>query len=448
MAVRFGTDGVRGLANSEVTPEVALAIGRATVDVLGVQQVVTGRDTRLSGTMLESAVLAGAASRGASARSLGVVPTPAVAYACRRDDATAGIMVSASHNPFADNGLKVFAPGGRKLSDAQQAEMEQHLDAAVGSAATLPGPTGADLGWVGPVEDPLSDYERSLSEAIGGRSLEGLKLVVDCANGSNHEVAPRVLRRLGASIEVMGDHPDGSNINEGCGSNHPEALASAVVGRGASLGIAFDGDADRLVAVDHTGRIIDGDHLMAMCALDMHDRGELPHDTVVVTVMTNLGFRRAMESHGIEVVETPVGDRHVLEALGRGGYALGGEQSGHIVFARHSTTGDGLLSALMVLDLLARSERSLADLADGAMSRLPQVLVNVPVSSPMPDVAERLAAEVAAAEASMGGSGRVVLRPSGTEPVVRVMVEADTERAAGEVASGLAEAVSAAAGSS
>lgn len=357
-------------------------------------------------------------------------------------------MVSASHNPFADNGLKVFAPGGQKLSDDEQHAIEAHLAempaGSVGSDASVP--TGAAVGSVGVLEDPLTGYEASLVEAIGSRSLDGLKLVLDCANGSNSAVAPRVLRGLGVSLEVMADHPDGVNINDGCGSNHPEALAAAVVGRDAALGIAFDGDADRVVAVDHRGRIVDGDHLMAMCAIDLHERGLLRGDTVVVTVMTNLGFRRSMGSHGIKVIETPVGDRHVLEALRAGSYGLGGEQSGHIVFAEHSTTGDGLLSALMVLDLISRTGLELAELADGAMTRLPQVLVNVPVIEPMADAADRLAAQVSAAEADLGDSGRVVLRPSGTEPLVRVMVEADSEARAQSVADQLAAAVATTAG--
>jgi phosphoglucosamine mutase len=441
--VRFGTDGVRGVANADVTPEVALAIGRAVTEVLGVDRVVTGRDTRRSSSMLEAAALAGAASRGARACSSGVVPTPAVAHACRVSSPTAGIMVSASHNPFADNGLKVFAPGGHKLSDSEQHAIEAHLGEITsgvdGAAASAP--TGAEVGSVGVLEDPLVDYEASLVRAIGSRSLDGIRVVLDCANGSNSAIAPRVLRDLGVSLEVMADHPDGVNINDGCGSNHPEALAAAVVGRDAELGIAFDGDADRVVAVDHRGRIVDGDQLMAMCAIDLHERGLLPGDTVVVTVMTNLGFRRSMDSHGIDVVETPVGDRHVLEALRAGGFGLGGEQSGHIIFAGLSTTGDGLLSALMVLDLISRTGLGLAELADSAMTRLPQVLVNVPVIEPMADAADRLTAQVSDAEAELGDSGRVVLRPSGTEPVVRVMVEADSQTRAQSVADRLAAAV-------
>ncbi len=448
--MRFGTDGVRGVANLDVTPEVALALGRAVVEVLGVRNVVTGRDTRRSGSMLESAALAGAASRGARAASCGVVPTPAIAHACRIDTATAGVMVSASHNPFADNGLKVFAPGGHKLTDSEQHQIEEHVATAGGTPLPQDDavPVGEAVGSVRVLEEPLREYEESLVAAIGNRTLGGLSVVLDCANGSNSEVAPRVLRSLGVSLEVMADHPDGVNINDRCGSNHPEALSGAVVGRGADLGVAFDGDADRVVAVDHTGRVIDGDHLMAMCAIDLHDRGALAGNTVVVTVMTNLGFRRAMEAHGISVVETPVGDRNVLEALRAGGYSLGGEQSGHIVFADHSTTGDGLLSALMVLDLLARNGRGLADTAEASMTRLPQVLQNVRVTAPMADVAVRLAGDVRAAEAELGDSGRVLLRPSGTEAVVRVMVEADSEPQARAIAERLSGAVVAAAADS
>ncbi|MFV0317373.1 MAG: phosphoglucosamine mutase [Microthrixaceae bacterium] len=450
MAARFGTDGVRGVANEAVTPELALALGRAVVSVLGVDRVVTGRDTRLSGPMLESAVLAGAASQGARAQSMGVAPTPAVAHRCVIDAATAGVVISASHNPFSDNGLKVFAPGGNKLSDEQQSAMEEVLQSLLDSgdsagATAVPPRAGAEhVGTTGVLEDPLGPYGAALVATLEGRTLDGLSLVLDCANGANSTLAPRLLRSLGATLEVIADHPDGVNINDGCGSNHPEGLAASVVGRSADLGVAFDGDADRIAAVDHTGRLIDGDHLMAMCAIDLHERGLLANDTVVVTVMTNLGFRRAMESHGISVVETSVGDRHVLEALRSGGHSLGGEQSGHIVFTGHSTTGDGLLSALMVLDLLKRSGRTLVDLADAAMTRLPQVLVNVAVGNPMPDVAERLAQQIGAAADRLAGDGRVLLRPSGTEPVVRVMVEADSEELARKVAGDLADSVAAA----
>jgi phosphoglucosamine mutase len=280
-----------------------------------------------------------------------------------------------------------------------------------------------------------------LLAALEGRTLDGLRLVVDCANGSNSTLGPEVLRRLGAEVQVLSARPDGTNINDGCGSNHPGPLQAAVVASGADAGIAFDGDADRLAAVDHTGSLVDGDHIIALCASDLRARGLLARDTVVVTVMSNLGFRRAMEAGGIAVVETRVGDRYVLEAMADGGYSLGGEQSGHIVFGGLSTTGDGLLSAVVLMDLQVRSGRTLADLASGAMTRLPQVLLNVAVPAPMPDVAERLASQIAAVESDLAGTGRVLLRPSGTEPVVRVMAEAPTAEQATEVAQRLVVAV-------
>jgi phosphoglucosamine mutase len=439
--VRFGTDGVRGVANADITPEVALAIGRAAVRVLGSDHVVIGRDTRRSGALLESAVAAGVCAEGADARLLGVVPTPAVAFGAARDG-VAGIMISASHNPFPDNGIKVFAPGGRKLTDDEQSVVEDAIAGALAPGAH-PGPTGPAVGVVAADPSLVDAYADSVVAALDGRTLEGLHVVVDAANGSNHRLGPVVLRRLGARVDVLADDPDGTNINDGCGSTHPEALRAAVVAAGADVGVAFDGDADRLVAVDGTGGIVDGDHLIALCAADLRGRHRLAHDTVVVTVMSNLGFRRAMESAGIAVVETPVGDRHVLEAMAAGGYSLGGEQSGHIVFGDLSTTGDGLLSAVVLLDLLRRSGRPLAELAAAAMTSLPQVLCNVRVGTPLPDVADRLAAEIAAAEEHLDGAGRVLLRPSGTEPVVRVMVEAPTESQAVAVAERLAAAVAA-----
>jgi phosphoglucosamine mutase len=356
-----------------------------------------------------------------------------------------GVMISASHNPFADNGLKIFAPGGRKLTDAQQHEVTGALDGLLDGSAH-PGPTGGSVGVPGESAEAGRAYAASVVDALEGRGLGGLRVVVDCANGSNSSIGPEVLRGLGASVEVIGAHPDGVNINDGCGTNHPGGLAAAVTGRGADAGIAFDGDADRVVAVDHLGRVLDGDQLMAMCATDLRSRGRLTDDAVVVTVMSNQGFRRAMADAGIEVVDTAVGDRHVLEALEGRGLSLGGEQSGHLVFHDLSTTGDGLLSAALVLDLVVRTGRPLAELADEAMQRLPQVLLNVPIAAPMPDVAERLAGDVGAAEAGFSGAGRVLLRPSGTEPVVRVMVEAETAQEAEAVARRLADRVAEVAG--
>ncbi len=443
MHVSFGTDGVRGVANQAVTVELGLALGRAAVRVFGAEVVVIGRDTRRSGPALESAVVAGVCAEGARAHVIGVVPTPVVAHGCRRTDdgpVTAGVMISASHNPYADNGLKIFAPGGHKLSDTQQHEVEAALETLL-DGTPQPGPTGRSIGM--PIVDPdaVGAYSESVKAVLEGRDLQGTRLVLDCANGSNWELGPEVLRALGASVEVIGANPDGVNINDGCGSNHPEGLVAAVTGRGADLGIAFDGDADRVVAVDHLGRVVDGDQLVAMCATDLSARGRLTDDTVVVTVMSNLGFRRAMTAAGIEVVDTAVGDRYVLEALDAGSYSLGGEQSGHLVFRDQSTTGDGLLSAVNVIDLVVRSGRTLAELADDAMQRLPQVLVNVPIAEPMPDVAARLASEIAAVEADLGDTGRVLLRPSGTEPVVRVMAEAETHEAAQATADLLAAKV-------
>jgi len=443
MSVRFGTDGVRGPANEALTVEVAVAIGRAAVRVFPAQQVVIGRDTRESGPMLAAATAAGVTAEGADAVLLEVVPTPAVAAASAARGVP-GVMISASHNPFADNGIKLFGPGGRKLSDAEQSAVEAQIEALL-APGLHPGPSA--VGGVHADHTVLDEYAAHVVAATEGRRLEGLKMVVDCANGSNSVVGPEVLRALGAEVAVLSDHPDGRNINEGCGSTHPGPLSAAVVQHGADLGIAFDGDADRLVAVDHTGTVVDGDQIIALCALDLRSRGRLARDTVVVTVMTNLGFRQAMAAEGITVVDTAVGDRYVLEAITAGGFSLGGEQSGHIIFGDLATTGDGLLSAVVLSDLLLRSGRPLADLAASAMTRLPQVLVNVRVGTPMPDVAERLAGEIAAVAAELGDSGRVLLRPSGTEPVVRVMAEATTDAQAAQVAERLAAAVEALAAS-
>jgi phosphoglucosamine mutase len=445
--VRFGTDGVRGVANTEVTPEIALAIGRAAVAVGDGDRVLVGRDTRRSGVMLAQAVAAGVCAAGADAVLLDVVPTPAVAHGSARDGVV-GVMISASHNPYGDNGIKLFAPGGRKLTDAEQHEVEdriaRHLDRGAGSLAT--DPTGAAVGTVRSDPGIVAGYADAVLAALEGRDLTGLRVVVDCANGSDSVLAPEVLRRAGAEVQVLAARPDGTNINDGCGSTHPDALQAAVVAAGADIGLALDGDADRLLAVDHEGGLVDGDQLMALCAGDLDDRGRLHERTLVVTVMSNLGLRRAMEARGIRVVETPVGDRHVLEAMARGGFTLGGEQSGHLVFGELSTTGDGLLSGVVVCDLVRRAGRPLGELAADAMTRLPQVLRNVRVGSPLPDVAERLAGPIAAVQERLGDDGRVLLRPSGTEPVVRVMAEATTESAAAAAVADLVAAVEALAG--
>ena len=437
--IRFGTDGVRGVANDGLTVETALAIGRASVSVFPSSRVVIGRDTRRSGPMFELAVAAGVCAEGADAVLVGVVPTPAVAAVSASEQIT-GVMISASHNPFTDNGIKLFAPGGRKLTDAEQTQVEAAIAEFLEPGRHV-GPTGTSVGVVMGLDGAAESYLDTVEAALEGRTFRGMRVVVDCANGSNSVLGPRLLRRLGADVVVLADAPDGMNINEDCGSTSVGALQERVVAEHADIGIAFDGDADRLLAVDHTGAIVDGDHIIALCALDLAARGRLTDNTVVVTVMSNLGFLRSMEQAGITVVQTGVGDRHVLEALTAGGYSLGGEQSGHIIFTDHATTGDGLLAAAVLADLVRRSERPLAELAAEAMTRLPQTLVNVRVHAPMPDVAERLATELSDAGAELGETGRVLLRPSGTEAMVRVMVEAADEHLASSVAERLAASV-------
>jgi phosphoglucosamine mutase len=426
MTLRFGTDGVRGVANLDLTPELVVALGRAAARVLGGDCFLLGRDTRVSGPMLQAALSAGLTAEGADVADLGVVPTPGVAWASARETHPAAV-ISASHNPFPDNGIKFFAPGGRKLSDDVERRLEAELDGLLAADGSDPGgpagPTGTGLGRMH-AYDGSGRYAQALGATLGGRRLDGLSVVVDCAHGAAYTVAPAVLSSLGVDVTVINDRPDGTNINRDAGSNHPEGLAAEVVARGADAGLAFDGDADRVVAVDHTGAVVDGDQLIAICALDLRSRDLLAGDTVVVTVMANLGFRLAMEAHGITVVETKVGDRYVLEALERGAWSLGGEQSGHVIFRNLATTGDGILTGLQVLDVMYRSGRRLADLA-GVMTRLPQVLRNVTVADRHAlERAVELGAEVESVRRRMGDKGRVLIRPSGTEPVVRVMVEA------------------------
>ena len=439
--MRFGTDGVRGVANSELTAEYALALGRAAARILGGTTMLVARDTRRSGTLLEAAFSAGACAEGVDVVHLGVMPTPALAHSSQAEGVPAA-MISASHNSFEDNGIKLFASGGTKLSDQMQGRIEHEIASLTHGHAAATAATGEAVGQVSSRDDAADAYLDHLAEVLDGRRLDGLSVVLDCANGAASFTAARVFERLGAQVEVMFDRPDGININAGCGSTHPAALQAAVVDRGADAGFAFDGDADRMLAVDASGTLVDGDHLIAIAAVDLHERALLRRDTVVVTVMSNLGFRRAMSGAGITVVETGVGDRYVLEALDEGGYTLGGEQSGHIIFRDRATTGDGLLSALAIADVMARTNRPLADLA-AVMTRLPQVLTNIRIAAPMPDVVDRIAAPLAAANAELGDDGRVLVRPSGTEPVVRVMVEAVDATVAESVASRLAAAVAA-----
>jgi len=444
VTLRFGTDGVRGAANTELTPELALALGRAAARTLGAGPWLVGRDTRISGPLLHAAFAAGLASEGATSVDLGVIPTPGVAYLASAD-LVPGAMISASHNLFGDNGIKLFGVGGLKLDDDDERRVEADLEAveAEGSPGSQARPGGPLVGGLRSAPDAWERYAHHLEDAVlEGRRLAGLRVVIDCAHGAASVVAPRVLARLGAAVTVLHADPDGTNINAGCGSTYPEALQTAVLARGANVGLAFDGDADRVVAVDAAGEIVDGDQIIALLALDLRDRGLLRNDAVAVTVMTNLGFRQAMGAAGIEVVETPVGDRNILAALADRGLSLGGEQSGHVILRDWATTGDGLLTGVFVLDVVARTSRALADLA-GVMARLPQVLVNVRVAERPTDLLERVASDIAQAEIELAGRGRVLVRPSGTEPVVRVMVEAPTEGEASAVATRLADALGA-----
>ncbi len=439
---RFGTDGVRGIANVELTPELVLALGRAVARTITATTFLTGRDTRKSGPMLQAALGAGLASEGADVVDVGVLPTPALAWLSARRDLPAAV-VSASHNPFSDNGIKLFGAGGIKLSADTESAIEDELERVLDP--TTRGPRrleGHGVGTVGSEPDLEGAYVAHLVSALDGRTLDGLRLVVDSAHGAASGLAAEVFERLGAEVVAIGCEPDGTNINLGCGSTATEALSSAVVEHRAHLGLALDGDADRLLAVDGTGALVNGDELLALFALDLAERGQLAGNTVVVTVMTNLGFRLAMEERGIVVKETPVGDRHVLAALDKDGFSLGGEQSGHIIFRRLATTGDGLLTGLILADLMSRSGSSLVSLLDGLVTRVPQVLVNVPV--PNTELLEQAGAVWSAVEeerAGLGDSGRVVLRPSGTEPLVRVMVEATGDGVAEAVAARLSTLV-------
>ena len=439
---KFGTDGVRGLANADLTVELALALGRAAARVLPAPAFLVGRDTRRSGSLLQAALSAGLAAEGADVLDLGVIPTPGVA-AVSAARGLPGAMVSASHNPFPDNGIKLFSDLGTKLSVDLEEAVEAEMVGVLADPDRPPQrPTGHRVGRIGTDPSGLAEYQESLVAQLSGRRLDGLRVVVDCANGAAATVAPDVLRSLGAHVVAMACTPDGANINDGCGSTQPDGLARRVVAERADLGLALDGDADRLVAVDGTGHPVDGDVLLALFAVDLAERGELVGNRVVVTVMTNLGFGLAMAERGISVAETPVGDRHVLAALDAEDLALGGEQSGHIVFRRRSTTGDGVLTGILLADLVVRSGRPLSELGAGLLERVPQVLVNVPVAAPgaLAGAADvwRVVAEV---EGELDGRGRVLLRPSGTEPLVRVMVEAPTEEQASAAAGRLSAVV-------
>lgn len=442
MARLFGTDGVRGLANESLTPELALSVAASAAGVLAERLpgsrrpvAVLGADPRASSEMLSAAVAAGLTSAGADVLRVGVLPTPAVAHLTGALGADFGVMISASHNPMPDNGIKLFAAGGHKLPDAVEDEIERRRGGAEGTR-----PTGADVGRITWVPDAGDQYIDHLLVATP-QSLAGLKLVVDCANGAASTVAPQAYARAGAEVVAIHAEPDGLNINDGCGSTHLDAVRAAVSEHGADLGIAHDGDADRCLAIAADGSEVDGDAILAILAVAMADAGELVADTVVATVMSNLGLHLAMREHRLTLRTTSVGDRYVLEELRSGGYSLGGEQSGHVVFPAHATTGDGLLTALRLMARMAATGSSLAELA-GVLRRLPQVLVNVRVADKAAIAAsEVVAKEVGTVESELGTTGRVLLRPSGTEQLVRVMVEAPSEDAARDAADRLAAVV-------
>ncbi len=473
----FGTDGVRGVAGRDLTARLAMDLAAAAAGVLAGQgafararaqqrrpMAVVGRDPRASGEFLEAAVVAGLASSGVDVQRLGVLPTPAVAYLTGALQAEFGVMLSASHNPAADNGIKFFARGGVKLPDEIEDEIERRLTArsrrpgrpaGADDASAPPGApdgvagdrarTGTGFGRVadapGESERYLSHLLATLPQGADHAPLAGMRVVVDCAHGAAYDVAPRLLRAAGAEVIAIGAEPDGENINLGCGSTCIQALSAAVVAQGADAGIAHDGDADRCLAVSADGEVIDGDQILAVLALALRDEGRLTGDTVVATVMSNLGFRMAMRQAGIRVVETPVGDRYLLEAMREGGYVLGGEQSGHIILREHATTGDGLLTGLHLLAIAARRRQPLGEVAS-VMTRYPQVLINVSgVDKARVTSSPELTSAVRAAEAELGESGRVLVRPSGTESAVRVMVEAADSGQAERLAGVLAEAV-------
>ncbi|WP_271394559.1 phosphoglucosamine mutase [Neomicrococcus lactis] len=439
----FGTDGVRGKANELITPELAMQLAQAAAVVLGSNEsepdrkpvAVVAKDPRISGGFISAAIEAGLAASGVEVNDAGTLPTPAAAYLVADLGADFGVMISASHNPAPDNGIKFLAKGGEKLTDAQEDAIEAQMKQAP------PRPVGADVGTVARFADAEDRYVVHLLQSMPNR-LDGLKVVLDCAHGAASGCSPEAFKAAGADVMVIGADPDGININEGYGSTHLEKLQEAVLAFGADLGIAHDGDADRCLAVDHEGTVINGDQIMAVLAITSKEAGKLKDDTLVATVMSNLGLKLAMKEHGINVVETGVGDRYVLEAMRSGGYNFGGEQSGHVIMSDHATTGDGVLTGLHLAARVAASGKTLKELA-AVVNVLPQVLINVKgVDKAQVKVNEGVNRAIAEAEQELGESGRVLLRPSGTEPVVRVMVEAATEVHAQEVCRKLAAVVS------
>ena len=444
MGKYFGTDGVRGVANSELTPELAYKLGRfggyiLTRETKDRAKVVIGRDTRISGHMLEGALVAGLLSVGVEVMRLGVISTPGVAYLTRVMSADAGVMISASHNPVADNGIKFFGSDGFKLSDAQEEEIERLIDA---EQDELPRPTGGAIGTVSDYFEGGQKYIQYLKQTID-EDFVGIHVALDCANGATSSLGTHVFADLDADLSTMGVSPNGLNINEGVGSTHPEGLAKFVLEKGADVGLAFDGDGDRLIAVDEKGNIVDGDQIMYILAKYLHANGRLNNNTVVSTVMSNMGFYKALEENGMTSVKTAVGDRYVVEEMKLNGYNLGGEQSGHIIFLDYNTTGDGLLTGVQLVNIMKVTGKKLSELA-GEMKVFPQKLVNVRVTDKHAVTEnEKVAAVIQEVEKEMAGNGRVLVRPSGTEPLVRVMVEASTEENCESYVNRIAEVVKA-----
>ena len=429
MGKYFGTDGVRGVANQELTPELAFKLGRCGGYVLcqhhegdSKPRVLVGRDTRISGELLETALVSGLLSVGIEVFQLGVIPTPGVSYLTRLQKAAAGVMISASHNPAQDNGIKFFGPDGFKLVDSQEAEIEALLDA---TEDTLPRPSADGLGTLDDFPEGILKYSQFLTETVEG-DFEGIKVCLDGAHGATTPLVNRVFADLEADFYTMGTSPNGLNINDGVGSTHPERLAELVVEKEAAIGLAFDGDGDRVIAVDETGKIVDGDKIMFICGKYLYENGKLKKNTIVSTVMSNLGFHKAVEAEGMVALATQVGDRYVVEEMRKNGYNFGGEQSGHMIFLDHNTTGDGMLSGIQLINVMKETGKKLSELAS-EIEEYPQKLVNIKVSNKngameVPAIKEA----IDEAEAEMNGDGRILVRPSGTEPLLRVMAEAST----------------------
>jgi phosphoglucosamine mutase len=441
MGKYFGTDGVRGVANSELTPELAFKVGRFGGYVLTKDKerpkVLIGRDTRISGHMLEGALVAGLLSIGAEVMRLGVISTPGVAFLTKALGAQAGVMISASHNPVQDNGIKYFGPDGFKLSDEQELEIERLMDQ---EEDTLPRPIGGDLGQVNDYFEGGQKYLQFLKQTVD-EDFTGLHVALDCAHGATSSLATHLFVDLDADVLTMGTSPNGLNINDGVGSTHPEALAAFVKEKNADIGLAFDGDGDRLIAIDENGDIVDGDQIMYICAKFLNDEGRLKKNTVVSTVMSNLGFYKGLEKQEISSIQTAVGDRYVVEEMKKNDYNLGGEQSGHIIFLDYNTTGDGLLSGLQLVNIMKRTGKKLSELA-GEMAKFPQLLINVKVTDKNKVTEnEKVKEVITAVEQEMNGNGRILVRPSGTEPLVRVMAEAPTEEQCREYVERIVEVV-------